>query len=226
MISSERKNRITSIDGLRGLSCLIIAFASHYWKFWISCFPFLEGKLHPELFVEVFVGISGFCMMYNYLEGINDNFFHFYGRKYFQIMPMLWISNLAMIIFDYFFSGKIWITRPILLSLWKQFSGLSSGLFTLDGHANGALWTIDLLLVCYVAFYFYIHMRNMGRKGRIFSDAVLAMILLVSWYGMIHWWNRPFLYYVMSLRVYASFIIGIIVYYIIFIRNMMINCLL
>lgn len=174
--------------------------------------PNVVTHIHPELFVEVFVGISGFCLIHKYNRGINDNIFKFWGKRYIQIMPLFWITVSIMIIFDYVVNGIAWISSPYPISFFKQYVGLSAGLFSLEGHANGALWTIDLLLICYIFFWLYIKLRNWNRWGKLLSDALLAIILLISLYGMVHWWNKPFLYYVMSLRVYASFIVGIIVY--------------
>lgn len=80
--------RIKSIDGIRGISYLAIAVFLHYWVFWKEIFLGISLYIYLELFVKVFVAMSGFCLIYN--------------------------------------CGK--------------------DLFTKEGHVNGALWTMDILL--------------------------------------------------------------------------------
>lgn len=46
-----KKERLTSIDGIRGISCLIIAFVYHYKEIYIDHFSFV---IYGDKFVEVF----------------------------------------------------------------------------------------------------------------------------------------------------------------------------
>lgn len=205
-------DRIKSLDGVRGIACVGIAFFSHYWKFWQELFPYITSHLPPELLVEVFVAISRFCLVHKYGSGIKEGFILFWIKRYLKIMPLFWITVTIMIVFDWFSSQSRWITFPIALSMWKQFVGLSAGLFTKEGHANGALWTIDVLLVCYAYFYCINWVKNKFVVGKTIYYIVNFSVTLFSFYGSINRWEKPFLYYTMSLRVYASFSIGMLLY--------------
>ncbi len=80
-------DRIKALDGIRGIAAIGIAFFSHYWKFWQGLLPQVTSHLNPELFVEVFVAISGFCLVHKYGNGSKERFIVFWINRYLKLIP-------------------------------------------------------------------------------------------------------------------------------------------
>lgn len=148
-----QREKIVSISGLRGFSCLIIML--YHYRFFL-----LDNGLriidYGHYFVEVFVMISGFLMAYNYRNRIAGmNFKDFFLNRYMKIMPLYWITEIcvyAAVILATVLSGEKYKWNPIQM-LW-ELSGIYTGWFGQSAPPmNPPLWTVCCLLLCYILYY-------------------------------------------------------------------------
>lgn len=91
-----KRERINSIDSLKGISCLVIAFLWHY----LNIQSRSEGMPFQSIFnvfynvgqyfVELFFMISGFVMAYCYKDKIDEEmkFFPYMAKRYKHLYPL------------------------------------------------------------------------------------------------------------------------------------------
>lgn len=199
------KERIKSLDGLKGIACLLIAFFYHY-------FP-LDGeirRLGPRL-VEVFFAISGFGFAYVYKDIISKKAFsEWFLKRYFKIMPLYWITFICCLIIQLYsvkIKGETTSNIAIdFLHIFWGFIGMESGWIINALPVNGPSWFVSTLFLCYI-LYFLICKCN-----KKFYFLLLVSLLLFSSCGILLQWQYPFLYFEASLRGYASFCMGSLMY--------------
>ena len=148
-----QKEKIIPINGLKGLSCLIIML--YHYRFFLvdNGIKIIE---HGHYFVEVFVAISGFLIAYNYQDRAQTlNFKNFVLKRYIKIMPLYWVTELLMYVAEILanmLQGKNEKWNPIYI-FW-EFTGLYTGWFgQTDIPKNNPLWTVCCLFICYILYY-------------------------------------------------------------------------
>lgn len=155
-----QREKIVSISGLRGFSCIIIML--YHYRFFL-----LNNGIgiinYGHYFVEVFVTISGFLMAYNYRNRISGmNFRDFFIKRYLKIMPLYWITEIcvyAAVILSTVLAGKNYNWNPTKIIL--ELSGFYTGWFgQAEPPVNNPLWTVCSLLFCYVLYYIMCRVSN------------------------------------------------------------------
>ncbi|MAC42250.1 MAG: hypothetical protein CMJ05_10765 [Pelagibacterales bacterium] len=158
--------RFTQLDGLRGISSLMIIFY-HFEKIYTpemfyNFFFIRQG----QIFVDVFFIMSGFVIYYHY-NTINSNydFLKFIKKRFFRLYPLLFTTSVFFLIFyffrDYLFnngyshlfnfntsqlSNDLWdFLESILLTNSNLLLGNSIGV-------NSPSWSISAEIICYFIF--------------------------------------------------------------------------
>lgn len=216
MMSEVRyKERITSIDGLRGIACIGIMLF-HFEDILIKNGIWIID--YAWIFVEIFFTISGFMMAYNYKERIpNIEFGSFFFKRYLSVMPLYWLTDIcmwiAMILGSAFSERMMRIDSYTFLQVILEFLGIFGGW---KGESvnplNGPLWTISSLLLCYVIFYIICRISN-NSKNRY---SIIVYILFLSSLSIklyLDECDSLLLLYDKDTYMYlASFIMGLILY--------------
>lgn len=215
MTDNINQKRFESIDGLKGISCLMIAFIWHYLIFFVDK---ISISIYFCRFVELFVAISGFMIAHNYRTKIYKySFSKFFGNRYFKIMPLYWITfvcSVFILIINFRISANVLninIHDINILNLLLDFFGFSSA-FRGDNtlfNLNGPVWTINVLLICYILYFL---ICRFAEKSYLKYILFISLILYVWLLGITEMWTLPFLTNDITLRCYGSFAIGLLTY--------------
>ena len=170
-----QREKIVSISGLRGFSCIIIML--YHYRF-ILVNNGIGIMNYGHYFVEVFVTISGFLMAYNYRNRISGmNFMDFFIKRYLKIMPLYWITEIcvyAAVILATVLSGEKYSWKPVQIIL--ELSGFYTGWFgQAQPPVNNPLWTVCSLLLCYVLYYIICRVSN-SRKA-VYTGLIVTLIV-------------------------------------------------
>ena len=99
----KKKERLYTLDGLRGISCCVIAFLWHY----LNMQPYDQGMPFQTIFdlfyrfgqyfVEVFFVLSGFVMAYTYKEKIEKGLglVEYMLKRYKHIWPLMIVTLIV-----------------------------------------------------------------------------------------------------------------------------------
>lgn len=204
------KERITALDGMKGVACILLACAYHYG----GIFPQNYFIMHLNRLVEIFLCCSGFCIAYVYKERIKDiSFVQFIKGRMIKLLPLYWVTLLANLCFQIWHTVKFGATyggldislKHILLS----FLCIENGWIQISNPVNGPAWAINVLFLCYVIYYIVCRSsRGSANKYIIF----IVGILLFSLAGISCELNIPFAFYDTSLRAYGSFFMGVMLF--------------
>lgn len=159
-----KRERIKSIDSLRGIACCIIAFFWHYQNMQPkSAGVPLYGIFHSfydygQYFVELFFMISGFVMAYCYREKIEsgEGFFEYLSKRYKHLYPLFFITLLVtavLQVFYYHIFGAFYVYKCSVWHFILNLLGLQSGWFSMDQSFNGPAWCISVEIFLYILFY-------------------------------------------------------------------------
>lgn len=180
---SRGENNLLFLDGLRGLSILLVIFFHAYSK-WVDLVPYGSSFATIPVFkfgnfgVFLFFLISGFVILMS-LERC-DSYWHFLKKRWLRLFPaMLFIS-----IFVFFTAALFWerpaglpIARDILPGvtfihpfLWGQILGGQQGML------EGAFWTIYVEVFFYLIFGFIFFI---AKRWAILILATISMIGLL-----------------------------------------------
>lgn len=202
------RERMNSIDGLKGFSCLVIMIY-HYMDAYIVVneFPGFHPIRFAFCFVEVFMAISGFMMAYNYKDRIKDmNFIPYFAKRYFKLMPLYWLTSIFAYIFailGYYKGFRPDFSRNTLQVI-LEFSGFYYGWFGITSvQTNMVLWVISVLLLCYI-LYFVI--CKLSKKSNNIYILLVAFIFVASESGLFPFLERD------QIRIIASFMFGALLY--------------
>lgn len=215
MSETGYKERITSIDGLRGIACIGIMLF-HFEDILIKNGIWIVD--YTWMFVEVFLAISGFMMAYNYKERIpNMDFGPFFLKRYLSIMPLYWLTDICMwivMILGSVFSGEMVVREGYtFLLVILEFLGIFRGW---GGYSvsplNGPLWTVSSLLLCYIIFYIICRISNNSRNRYSIIVFVLFLSSLSIKLYLDECDNLLLLYDKDTYMCIASFIMGLILY--------------
>jgi len=165
-VGTKVNMRFTQLDGLRGISSLMIIFY-HFEKMYTpeifyNFFFIRQG----QIFVDVFFIMSGFVIYYHY-NTINSNydFLKFIKKRFFRLYPLLFTTSIFFLIFyffrDYLFnngyshlfnfntsqlSNDLWdFLETVLLTNSNLLLGNSIGV-------NSPSWSISAEIICYFIF--------------------------------------------------------------------------
>lgn len=175
------KERIESINGLRGISCLAIMIFHNNLFFLDKGLSFMQ---YGYVFVEVFVVISGFTMAYNYKDRIMNSdldFVSYFSKRYFKLMPLYLLTDFCAFMLQLIkmmFMGSGHLGEVSLSQMLLEFSGFYSG--WIDGVGaplNSPLWTACCLLLCYCGYYILCKFSKTQNNYIIASGIVLLLFI-------------------------------------------------
>lgn len=158
--------RFHQLDGLRGLSSLMIIFY-HFEKVyspdWFYNFFFVR---QGQIFVDVFFVMSGFVIALNYQKINSLNFFiKFLKKRFLRLYPLLLFTAIFFLLFfifrDYLFKNgysylfnfkNSQIKNDLLDFVETVFLTNSSPLLGNSIGVNSPSWSISAEILCYVLF--------------------------------------------------------------------------
>lgn len=176
------KDSFQFIDGLKGISALIIAFAWHYQHFLNfkpELYPLLKyipfSALHGGWLVELFFILSGLGMSIGYKDKIINNqitFPAYIRRRILKVYPLFILTTFIVVVLELLIKYKIgstfvypnFDTYHLILNVLL----LQDGLLGMEWSLNSPSWCISILMVCYTV-YFWILKFAKSRTDYIFK---------------------------------------------------------
>lgn len=169
-MNDRKTERILSLDGLKGLCALGIAFFWHYRHFIIESFP-MYSVFKPlydqgDALTDVFFIVSGLVIILRYEERIINkeiDFITFFSSRIKRIFPAVILSSIivALLQFLHLLLARDIFVYPIysynLYDLFLNFLGIQYGLLGETFSFNGPAWYISVLLFCYLIYYLIIN---------------------------------------------------------------------
>lgn len=209
------KEKIYSLNGMKGLLCFIIAFGAHMHFPDTDTGHFFSNQLwFFQRAVEVFCAISGFGMSIGYYDRIHEmRFCEYIKKRIAKLFPLYWMTLTLCLIFQliYYYFNTATAIGDYSLDLYHTifaYLGVECGWIIGASPANGPLWTIDCLLLCYVVYYLVVYVTNKDKTKYI---VLLSAILLLSLTGIFMEWTIPFLNWDNSLRCLGAFCVGALI---------------
>lgn len=204
-----QREKIVSINGLRGFACLIIML--YHFRFYLLD-KGVELIDYGHYFVEVFIMVSGFLMAYNYSSIIADmNFRAFWSKRYMKIMPLYWITEICVYIAEILatvLSGEKYEWN-LSQTLW-ELSGFYTGWFgQADVPVNNPLWTVCCLFLCYALYFAICKVR---KKSDTLYISMIIVIIISCFYYVNHTGSNYLFGSEDSLRCIISFMFGLLLY--------------
>lgn len=171
----ETKDKIhyRSLDGIRGIAAVMIAYFAHYnnsfggerplaWALNSGFIDSLHGE-GAQVWVELFFCLSGFVIYQAYFSRIADKeqplpFKEYLYKRVARIFPLFWATTLVAWVlqwFNLFTKGENFLMgENDLHHLFISLFGLHnvSGVVTAPSF-NSPAWFLSSVMVCYVIFY-------------------------------------------------------------------------
>lgn len=219
--------KIRGIDGLKGITAVIIAYVYHY------CILFETNPFHSYKVLElvfdslnlyigyaegIFFLISGFMMSYIYEEKIKElSLLDFLKTRVKKIYPMMIVSvvivflleNLGKNILGYYpLYGERGDVQYSLSALLSSILGIQTGYFS-DGDTysvNGPTWFISILFLCYLISF---SIMKIGKDKKIRMLCIMGMFFIGVIISFSHGFDFPLLYSCNG-RGYTEFFLGIL----------------
>lgn len=147
MNSIDNKTRINSIDGIRGLACIMIMLFHFTGK---NNFIPLISRWGGGLGVEIFYCLSGFCISRAIYAGlIRDKQSGYSCLKFvYDRFKKIYPAYILSLIFVILTQGPRNLSEIMINVLMIQ-----SGWLGKDFALNGPTWFLSTLLLCYIVFY-------------------------------------------------------------------------
>lgn len=167
----NNNERLTGLDGYRGLACISIIFCHYYgaclalegevsisllpYSKYISCF-----YQYGSFSVNIFFWISGLLIAYRYKNSIKDmTYIAFIKKRFRTLYPGVFVSvtvGLLLAIVDQLFTNGVCVQKTInlykvVMSYSMMFNGWGDP--TSDTPFGSGLWFICSLFLCYSIWY-------------------------------------------------------------------------
>lgn len=199
-----KAKRIASLDGLKGIACIVIACIYHPATIGFChtggiapvnniLFDWLYG--HGWVFVELFLVISGYVTFYIYNSLIDDGmtFATYIKNRSVRIYPLILVALMLTLIADIlhlklygamFYGGAV---DDTLLSLWLSIFGIQS--FLGPQSWNFPAWAMMLFIVMWLIYYTIIVFTKKCEKPEMVRAVIclLLVFLALIWRFMIAW---------------------------------------
>lgn len=213
------KERIRSIDSLKGIACIVIAFLWHYLNMQSrnEGMPFepIFGYFYNvgQYFVELFFLLSGFVMAYCYKEKIDAgmDLFSYMKKRYKHLYPLFFSTLMFMMFMQIFYNsitGDYYIYRVSIWHLVLNLLCIQTGWLTTDQSFNGPAWCISVEIFLYLLYYITTKFSKRDKdKYRILNVIIFIISLSILYSGGI---DKPLLNSFM-LRGVVCFYSGVIV---------------
>lgn len=211
------KKRLTSLDGLRGIACFIIAFLWHYLNMQSQSDGLPFEKIfyyfytYGQYFVELFFMLSGFVMAYAYKEKIEAemSFSTYIYKRYQHLYPLMILTLIitALLQFTFhFLTGDYYIYKCDFLHFILNIFCIQTGWISNDQSFNGPAWCISVEIFCYICFFF---VCKYSRKSTSKYCGISFATILISLYVIVRQLQYPF-FNVFMARGVCCFFLGVL----------------
>lgn len=185
-MESMKIERLSYIEGLKGIAACIIALVYHYGHFSPSNgLPFYN--LFPELFdygyltVELFFMLSGFGIVLGYEHRIVENkidFSTYLKKRISKIFPIMIVSLMVLtpLIGIYIYktgSTFVYNNTYCVYYFFLHLFGLQK-IFGLQASFNVPAWFISVILLCYVVFYAVVYMLRQKKNAITYGYVLIS----------------------------------------------------
>lgn len=199
-VSPHDKQRLHSLDALRGFAAVVIAFFWHYIHFLPAClfchrdiFPFYRPFQwfydYGQGLVDFFFVLSGFVLMHAYGNRISEgriSFYEYFVRRMSRLYPLHFVTLCVVAVEVVWMKsyGQSFIYQNndifhfVLNALLLQAAWLDTTL-----TFNGPSWSIATEVVAYILFFAIIaNLKNRFHVNVAFlACAYVGMALLYKW---------------------------------------------
>ena len=172
-MSTKDKVHYKSLDGIRGIAAVMIAYFAHYNNSFGGERPLARAfnssfidSLHgngAQVWVELFFCLSGFVIYQAYFTRIIDEaqpmrFSEYFYKRVVRIFPLFWLTTLvawAVQWFNLLTRGENFLMgENDLHHLFMNLLGLHNISGVVTGPSfNAPAWFLSSVMVCYVIFY-------------------------------------------------------------------------
>ena len=215
-------NRLTSLDGLRGITAAGIAFFWHFQHFglngpvesqplfWLFGFFYTQGWN----LVDLFFVLSGFVMMYRYADHIKSRsigFGKFMISRLSKLYPLHIVTMLLVLVFQHIrLSGGLEVFLFPQMSFYHIVLNvllMQTGFFENTYSINAPAWMLSGLMVAYMVFY---GISTYYRKyAPVLFTAVVVIASTTLWFALdMAFFNSN------MMRALNGFFIGCLTYYV------------
>ena len=202
-----------SINGLKGIACIFIVIYHYHCLFILDAglirefapfYPYSQYIFeYSKNAVELFFMLSGFLTALHYHDA-TISFHEYFRRHYGKLIFSSLIVNLWAFVNSLLMAKNVSLVRLVLSILMINTGWLTS--FQQTGlPVNSTMWYIDVLLLCYLLYYF---IRKVSKNSRMYIILCVAMVIL-GWVCLEHTPKLPFLWNHDG-RGYATFFLGCI----------------
>lgn len=164
----ESEDKLSCIDGLKGIGACSIAFVWHYQHFapqegspfYRLFVPFYDMG---DLMVEVFFMLSGLCMVLGYEKKILNGeitFAEYMGKRLKKLFPIMLFTLLVTLLLQYIYArragGTFQYSNFDVYHFILNLLGVQDGILGTDWSFNAPSWYVSVLIWCYAGFYFIV----------------------------------------------------------------------
>lgn len=185
----EKSERIRSLDGVRGLACLLVLLHHYYTGVLRVTMPPVVEHLEKVLGVFLVSGVDLFLVLSGFLVGgiIIDKYHTqgflktFYIRRVCRIFPIYFALMLSFAIAFFFFQGKYFFDKWLFidpLPLWSYLTFLQSYTMGLENNSGPKWLAISWSVSVEEQFYLFLPALFFLLRGRRIIWVVTAVLLL------------------------------------------------
>ena len=212
-------NKISAIDGLKGIAACVVAFCWHYQHFNPESGTPFSGVIptpfkYGWMMVEVFFVLSGFGMMLGYYErisGANLDFISFIKKRLIKFYPTFLLGTALIIPLQILYIHKA--GEPFVYPFFDLYHFIANLLLIQNGYLgnewsfDSPSWCICMCVLCYIIFYALIK-RLKTKMNVYYASAILFVIGLAM---TLKQGDGP-LFNLLTGRALASFFIGVLIF--------------
>lgn len=184
-MTQDKVEKYPSIDVLKGIGALIIAFIFHYKHFGqTSPFAnlFLFSDNYGYLLVDLFFILSGFGIAAGYQHKIQNkecSFSFYIKRRFTKLYPphfftLIYVTILQILIFSECDSFFIYKNNDIS-HFFMNLLCIQNGLLGTEYSFNGPAWYLSICTFCYI-FFFFIFFHTTNTKALIYRCILTILI--------------------------------------------------
>lgn len=211
-------NRINSLDGLRGLAAIGVAFFWHYQHFNPETFPFSRKAYwfyqYGYSLVDLFFILSGFIFCYVYKARLTSKSLGIkeYGvLRFSRLYPLHLLTLLLVALVQsirHYYIGDYFVyqhndTYHFILNLFF----IQNGWFEHNFSFNAPTWSLSVEIIAYLLFFLIIYFLGSKEYYLVLYIAFVILGIVIKLTGL-----NTFLLNQETSRVFMGFFVGCLVY--------------